>query len=80
MFDFTNEIILPFTFALHSYTLTTTGMKKKIDRIFASRIAANDYMYKLVAKYDLQLLKVWDDGHFKTYCYNNGIKIYINRM
>ena len=55
-------------------------MKKKFDHIFASRVAANEYMYKLVAKYNLQLIKIWDDGHFKTYCYNNGVKIFINRM
>lgn len=80
MFDFLNEIAVPFSSEKHIYTLATSGMKKNIDRTFNSRTSANEYMYKLVDKYSLKLVKVWDDHHYKTYCYENGIKMYINRV
>lgn len=80
MFEFLSEIAVPFTSTNHVYTFATIGMKKKFDRTFISRQAANDYMNKIVKKYSLNLEKVWDDHHFKTYCYNDGIKMYINRI
>lgn len=62
----------------HTYTLAATGIKTR-SRSFATRQEANEAMYKLVRKYGLHLRKVYDDKHFKTYIYNDNIRIYINR-
>ncbi len=65
-------------FSKHTYTLAAEGMKIK-ERHFASRQAANNEMYALIGRYGLQLSKVYDDKHFKTYIFTNGVRIHINR-
>lgn len=65
-------------FCRHTYTLAAEGLKVKTKR-FASRQAANEEMYKIVGKQGLQLTKVYDDKHFKTYIFSNGTRIHINR-
>lgn len=62
----------------HTYTLEVVGMKSKTRR-FATRQAANNAMYELVGRHNLQLAEVYDDKHFKTYLFTNGVRIYINR-
>lgn len=62
----------------HTYTLAVEGLKVH-GMAFSSRQAANDEMYKIVGKYGLQLSKVYDDKHFKTYIFTNGVRIHINR-
>jgi len=62
----------------HTYTLTAEGLKIKTRR-FATRQAAKEAMFKIVGKNGLKLTKVYDDKHFKTYVYANGVKIHINR-
>lgn len=64
----------------HRYSLAATGLKIKKNLEFASRHQANEYMYKLVGKHGLKLEKMYDDKHFKTYIYNNGIRFYVNRI
>ena len=71
MFDY-------YTMAPHTYSLSVSGLKVKTKR-FASRQAANKAMYKLIGKYDLQLAEVYDDKHYKTYLFTNGVRFYINR-
>ena len=73
MFDYN-----PFTNSEHTYTLAAEGLKLR-DMNFMSRQAANNEMYKIIGKYGLQLKKVWDDKHFKTYIFTNGVRIHINR-
>lgn len=80
MFEFLAKLTIPFTTSKHMYTLATTGMKKNIEQSFITRREANIYMHKIADKYSLTLIKVYDDNHFKTYCYNDGIKIHINRL
>lgn len=64
----------------YRYTLTTEGLRKKIDRVFNSRQEANDYMYKhIVGKYGLTYDKIWDDNHEKTYLFKDGVRVHINR-
>lgn len=65
--------------AKHIYTLAATGIKFK-PRDFVSRAAAKEKMYKFMAKKGLRIVEIWDDHHDKTYCCNNGIKFYINRL
>lgn len=62
----------------HTYTLDAEGLKIK-PRRFATRQAANEAMFELVGKNGLKLAKVYDDKHFKTYVYANGVKIHVNR-
>jgi len=68
----------PFTNSEHTYTLAVEGLKVR-DMSFSSRQAANNEMYKIIGKYGLQLTNVWDDKHFKTYIFANGVRIHINR-
>ena len=65
-------------FCRHTYTLAAEGLKVQEKR-FASRQAANEEMYRIVGKQGLQLAKVYDDKHFKTYIFSNGARIHINR-
>jgi len=65
--------------AAHHYTLATAGLKKAYCRTFNSREAANDYMYRLCAKFGLHIVEVYDDKHNKTYKCNDGIKFFIQR-
>ena len=62
----------------HVYTLAVEGLKVHSSR-YASRQSANQAMYELVGKYHLRLVDVWDDNHFKTYIFDNGVRIHINR-
>ena len=80
MFDFIDQLAIPFGSSKHIYTFAVTGMNKKINKTFISRQLANEYMYSLANKYGLCLKKVWDDNHFKTYCVTDGVKMYINRL
>ncbi len=63
----------------HMYTLAATGIKFR-GGTFLSRQAAEDVMYDYIDKHGLHVEEVWDDKHFKTYCCNNGIKFYVNRI
>ena len=65
-------------FCKHTYTLAIEGLKIRSKR-FSSRQAANAEMYKIVSKNGLQLTKVYDDKHYKTYIFSNGTRIHINR-
>lgn len=67
-----------FNFNKYTYVLAVEGLNIKSKR-FASRQAANEEMYKIVGRKGLQLAQVYDDKHFKTYIYNNGVRIHINR-
>jgi len=62
----------------HYYTFAVEGIKER-DMTFMSRQAANNHMYDIISKYGLQLKEVWDDKHFKTYIFSNGVRIHINR-
>lgn len=62
----------------HVYTLAVEGLKVH-DMRFASRQSANAEMYAVVGKYGLHLVDVWDDHHYKTYIFDNGVRIHINR-
>lgn len=67
-----------YNFCKHTYTLAAEGLSIK-DKVFATRQAANQEMYSIIGKYGLQLSKVWDDKHFKTYIFTDGTRIHINR-
>ena len=64
----------------HLYTLVLLGAKKKVSKLFKSRYAANNVMYKLMGKLGLSIEKVYDDKHDKTYICNNGAEFHINRF
>jgi hypothetical protein len=65
-------------FGKHFYTFACEGLKVK-ERDFTSRESANKYMYKLLSKYGLKVVKVYNDKHHKTYICNNDVKFYIQR-
>ena len=67
-----------FQFYKHVYTLAVEGLNVRSSR-YASRPLANQAMYDLVGKYNLRLTDVWDDTHCKTYIFDNGVRIHINR-
>lgn len=69
-----------YIFTGHQYTVGSTGLKKNCDKTFLSRQTANNYMYRLCKKYDLDIIEVYDDKHSKTYVCNNGIKFFVNRI
>lgn len=62
----------------HIYTLAVENLHFHVMR-FNSRQIANAKMYDIVRKYGLHLVEVWDDKHYKTYIFNNGVRIHINR-
>ena len=63
----------------HLYTVAAIGIKAR-SRTYNTRRDANEYMYRLVRKHNLTLKEVWDDKHYKTYNFSNGIKIFVNRV
>lgn len=63
----------------HQYSFAVTGLKVK-SRAFNSRQSANEYMYKVCSKHKLNIVKVYDDKHFKTYICNNDVRFYIHRV
>ena len=63
----------------HRYSFAATGLKRSYSRVFSTRDAALDYMYKICGKKGLHVEEVYDDRHYKTYRCNNGVRFYINR-
>jgi hypothetical protein len=77
--DMNTDSILGTVFSGQHYTFACTGLKGVKERTFASRDSANKYMYSLLAKYGLKVVKVYNDKHHKTYICNNDITFYIQR-
>lgn len=63
----------------HSYSLATVGLKRDVFKTFSSREAANEYMYRVLAKNHLAIKKVYDDKHDKTYKCGDGVTFFIQR-
>lgn len=63
----------------HMYTLTTIGLRRDYSKVFYTRETANQYMYKLLAKFGLKIKDIYNDKHDKTYCCNNGVQVFIQR-
>lgn len=63
----------------HLYTLASTDKKVK-ERLYTSRQEARNDMYKYIDKKGLQVVKKYNDLHFKTYICNDGTYFYINRV
>ena len=68
-----------FGFGGHHYTLCFERGGKLRTKTFCSRHAANEEMYRLIGKYRLQIAKVYNDSHSKTYICECGSKFFINR-
>ena len=64
----------------HRYELNLSQGPRKLDEVYWTRSAAESRMYELCGKYDLQIVKVYPDKHFKTYICSNGATFHINRM
>ena len=73
-------MIYGLNFNTHTYSLATTSLNKDYVKRFLTRDEANKFMYKLINKNHLKLVEVWDDKHDKTYCCNNDVKFYIQRI
>lgn len=69
----------------HSYTFSVQGLGRKDRRysgkVFASREAANEFMYKLCGKNNCRIDEVWNDHHDKTYiCHDRNVRFFIQRQ
>lgn len=72
--------ILGLTIPDHSYTLVGEGTRKRVDKVFGSRQAAVECMYRVCAREGCRITRVWDDKHSKTYiCDGEGVRFYICR-
>ena len=67
------------TYAKYRYTLASEGLNGK-SYDYPSRQLAEREMHRIMAKHGLHITEVWDDGHFKTYLCNNGVRFHINRL
>lgn len=63
----------------NTYILNATGIKMH-EKKFSSREAANQAMYKYMAKHNITLKEIYDDKHNKTYVCDNGVRFYIQRL
>lgn len=64
----------------NEYSFAVVGLGKNHYRVFTSRNAAKEYMFKLCKKHGLVISSVWRDGHHKTYNCGNGIQFHINKI
>lgn len=64
----------------HRYNLVANGFRKKVDYEFQSRQQANRYMYKLMEKNNLVVVKQYNDKHIRTYICNDGVTFYVSRL
>lgn len=63
----------------HVYSLASVGLKRDVHKMFLRRADANEAMYKIIAKNNLSIEKIWNDNHDKTYNCSNGVKFFIQR-
>ena len=66
-------------FEARTYTLCVLGLGKTKSYTFLTRENANQHMYKLCGKHNLQIVEVYNDHHDKTYICNNGVRFQISR-
>ena len=64
----------------HRYELNLFQGPCNLDETYGSRSAAESRMYEICDKYNLQIVKVYPDKHFKTYICSSGATFHINRM
>ena len=69
-------------FGGHTYTFAVLGLpkSKKYEHTFSTRDEAKALMYKIMGKYNLNMVDVWDDKHCKTYICDQGVRFFINRI
>lgn len=63
----------------HTYSVVVTDSNHRYCRSFSSRENAKLKMYALCRKWGVQVVKVWDDNHDKTYICSDGSQFHINR-
>lgn len=64
----------------YSYSLCSVGGPKKVYETFSTRENAKKRMYDICAKYGMQINKIYDDKHDKTYFTDKGSEFHINRV
>lgn len=64
----------------HTYSLCLLRGPRKLEETFSTREGATSRMYQICNKYGMQIVKVYDDKHDKTYFTNTGAEFHINRM
>lgn len=64
----------------HTYTLCSYKTPKRVDKVFTTRENAMAEMYRICNSNGMQIVKVYDDKHDKTYFTNTGAEFHINRM
>lgn len=64
----------------HTYTLCSYKTPKRVDKVFTTRESAMAEMYRICNSDGMQIVKVYDDKHDKTYFTNTGAEFHINRM
>lgn len=66
--------------ASHTYSLCSINFSKNINKVFSSRENALAELYHICSKYRMNIIKIYDDKHDKTYFTDNGAEFHINRM
>ena len=64
----------------HQYSLAVVNAPFKVDRVYGSRQMAKDEMYRICDRYNLRIVKVYDDKHDKSYFTDEGAEFHINRL
>ena len=63
----------------NKYSFVLIGAGVNVDKMFLTRHAANEEMYRLIRKHNLKVIKTYEDKHYKTYICSNGAEFHINR-
>lgn len=64
----------------HAYSLCLVHGPKKLEETYSNRQSATSRMYEICDKYGMQIVKVYNDKHDKSYFTDTGAEFHINRM
>ena len=64
----------------HTYSLCLLHGPRKLEETFSTRENATARMYQVCNKYGMQITKIYDDKHDKSYFTNTGAEFHINRL
>ena len=64
----------------HRYSLFFTDGNKRIYEEYSSRQEAKQKMYDICSKYGINITRVYDDKHCKTYLSDTRAQFHINRI
>ena len=77
-----NSNVVPVNYGTrHFYSLTVVGAgkTKESENLYFSRQDAEKNMFKLLRKFNINIVKEYEDKHDRTYVCNNNVCFYIQR-